>query len=714
MPASDITVYAKWIQNSNTLYKVEHYIEKLDGGYELKETDNLSGTSDSEVTPNTKIYTGFTAPDKQNVTISADGSQVAKYYYTRNRYTVTFVVNGGDAMASQLLKYQQNLPQAMREGYTFDGWYSNTELSTAITTVPTSDITVYAKWIQNSNTLYKVEHYIETLDGGYELKDIDNLFGISDSEVTPDTKDYEEFVVPDKQTVTVLADGSQVVKYYYTRNVYTVTFVTTSEWETESQFLKYQQNLPQGTREGYTFGGWYTDIELSTAISTVPANDITVYAYWTEENKPTDFEYSNMYGNITITGYKSADSSVVIPSYIGGVEVTSIGERAFYDCYILTSVIIPDSVTSIGYQAFLACYSLISVTIGKNVHDIGEGAFSPGIVEVINKSSLEIEKGSADFGGVALHTLEVHDGDTKIVDQDGYLFYTYDGVNYLVNYIGGDMQLILPENYNGENYEIYDHAFASYYSWYVESVTIPNGVTSIGNSAFFSCCELKSITISNSVTSIGYTAFAWCTGLTNITIPYGVTSIGDHAFMGCENLTSVEFNNPFDWMIIEGIEETELSYADLSNKEMAARYLKFDYQGYEWHRYEESYSVGLLYSLNYDGQSYTVRGIRNCTDTDIVIPTMLNGLPVTEIAADAFSSGENLTSVTIPCSVTRIGEWAFYDCIIYYKGTSEGWTNIDHYYFNYLEKAIYYYSETQPTDTEYRYWHYVDGIPTPW
>ena len=65
------------------------------------------------------------------------------------------------------------------------------------------------------------------------------------------------------------------------------------------------------------------------------------------------------------------------------------------------------------------------------------------------------------------------------------------------------------------------------------SITIPNSVTSIGDSAFWFCRDLTSITIPDSVTSIGSSAFEYCTSLTNITIPDSVTSIGKSAFNSC-------------------------------------------------------------------------------------------------------------------------------------------------------------------------------------
>ena len=74
------------------------------------------------------------------------------------------------------------------------------------------------------------------------------------------------------------------------------------------------------------------------------------------------------------------------------------------------------------------------------------------------------------------------------------------------------------------------------------SITIPNTITRIGNSAFYDCSSLTSITIPDSVTSIGKHAFASCESLTSITIPSSVTSIGQGAFNDCEKLRSIYFN----------------------------------------------------------------------------------------------------------------------------------------------------------------------------
>ena len=93
-----------------------------------------------------------------------------------------------------------------------------------------------------------------------------------------------------------------------------------------------------------------------------------------------------------------------------------------------------------------------------------------------------------------------------------------------------------------------DYSSSSSVPWYsdrsyVKTVTISEGVTSIGSNAFYNCTGLTSITIPNSVTSIGDYAFYGCSGLTSITIPNSVMSIGNKAFSGCSGLTSITIPN---------------------------------------------------------------------------------------------------------------------------------------------------------------------------
>ena len=132
---------------------------------------------------------------------------------------------------------------------------------------------------------------------------------------------------------------------------------------------------------------------------------------------------------------------------------------------------------------------------------------------------------------------------------------------------------------------------------------------------------------------------------------------------------------------------------------------------------EETGTDGLAYYPLPDG-TYAVAQGNTMYLEEIVIPSTYKDKAVTLIADNAFQDA-NLTSVTIPDSVTSIGSSAFYDCYrltsVYYKGTSEEWGKISIWSYNDKLKnaTLYYYSETEPTESG-NYWHYVNGVPTKW
>ncbi len=207
--------------------------------------------------------------------------------------------------------------------------------------------------------------------------------------------------------------------------------------------------------------------------------------------------------------------------------------------------------------------------------------------------------------------------------------------------------------------------------WYnirndITEVTISNGVTSIGDYAFYDCNSLTNTTIPNSVTYIGYYAFCYCNSLIRITIPNGVTSICPGVFQACEGLISVTIPNG-----ITGIGDFAFAGCiSLINVTIPNSVINIGVGAFDTCINLENITIpNGVTSIGYD-TFFACESL-----TKITIPDS-----VTSIGNSAFLGCSNLTSITIPNSITSIGDRSFSLCYclkdVYYKGTDEQWEKI--------------------------------------
>lgn len=383
------------------------------------------------------------------------------------------------------------------------------------------------------------------------------------------------------------------------------------------------------------FNGWFIDSTLQTPLTNSVVFDGTqnIYGKWIDVYT-SRYQYSVNEGAATVTGYTDSNATVlVVPAYINGFPVKSIGSNAFTNrtllrtvvvcngvkiisgfrgCNSMTSISVPDSVTEIETLAFQNCSSLENINIPSSVTKIGSGAF--GGCQKLNNITLESE--NAHYSLI----------DNCLIENESKTLIAVCNCDAIT--IPSDGSVTRIEQYavcNGNS---------------VTSITVPNSVTYINVNSFYGCWKLTSITLpfvgtnkegtprsgefgsifghkvedplpgspryyapqalKNVVITSGATigGFLECRNIESITLPHGVKNINRQAFAGCSKLKSINIPNSVE-------------------------------------------SIG-------DDAFF------NCALENITIPNS-----VTSIGSSAFYGCRRLKNITIPKNVTSIGSAAF-------------------------------------------------------
>lgn len=394
-------------------------------------------------------------------------------------------------------------------------------------------------------------------------------------------------------------------------------------------------------------------------------------------------------------------TKVVLPS-----KLEKIANYAFDNCKALKEIQIPETVTEIGSGAFQYCAGLTELTLPEGLQTIGESAF----VGCSGLTRLAIPDGVQSVGINAFHSINAQlccsmgSRAAEALSRVGYDFYTetwklrytFDSdkqVNGLraERYLGSDAAVTLPEGttlIGGSAFK--DCAF-------ITSVTLPEKLLSIGNYAFSGCMGLTEIVIPDSVTTIGSYAFSGCTGLTRVVLPAGLTAIPDWCFNNCEKLPGIAIPETVTSIgscafrycsaltaitLPQGLQTLggnaflyceNLPYVDVPDTLESADYIIAS----DTTQLRCSIGSSAAYALSKKNNSFYNNGYRLCytyadrdgsvtglalskyegTDAETRVPD-----GVTELWGFCFYENSVVTSVVLPESVVKIGGASFCDC----------------------------------------------------
>ena len=403
-------LYAKWTVNTHKL------AWNFDGGTpsgNYTEANNALAYG-SAITYPTLSKTGYTfAGWSSDATSMPDADLTITASWTVNTHKLAWnfddgTPSGNYTEANNALAYGSTItyPTLSKTGYTFAGW------STSATSMPDADLTITASWTPNTNTAYTVKHYKQKLDGTYAATpdETDNLTGTTGAEVTPAIKDYTGFTAPSTQTVTILADGSLVVEYYYTRNSHKVTWDATTNGgscETAYSMVKHGATigtLPVATKTGHEFQGWfttYTEGGNPVTSSAVINFAITYYARFTPSTyditykDQNDIEFSGVQGSGYPTTHTYGTATALVnPTKAGytfdgwydnaactGSALTEIDATAYtadFTLYAKWTIKSNCTIRWVNYDGTLLCESTIQRTGNPDYPNHGPVPTKPG------------------------------------------------------------------------------------------------------------------------------------------------------------------------------------------------------------------------------------------------------------------------------------------------------------------------------------------------
>ena len=544
-----------------------------------------------------------------------------KAQWTPTSYTVSYNLGGVPATNANKTSYTVetatfSLSALSYDHCTFQGWYSDSGFTRPVTSIPkgsTGNLTLYAKWSLETFTIEYDWH------GGNEVTTAKKTFTTLDLPLTlckPEKSDHSFYYWALDEL-----DGEPVKQ-----------ITTCKNYRLVANYLPAGMQLRQVTG-GARSGSWID------AVYSGNATEIEIPKYYMLNNASTPYVGTFSMGAApNLTSVSFADTLFELPLYfVPATGLTEYENGLYYGSRSnpyhsllaranpdLPLTVIHEDTVNIGGNVFKDDLSLREIVIPAKIRNVYYGGFGSckNLAEIFNLSSLIVQKGSHDNGGLALYACAVYTsldaertveyaevGDFKFrhdKTQDDYLLYEY---------TGNDRFLSLPEYVNGHNYSIRSSLFQG---MPLVSVVLPAGVRAIGNDAFSDCRYLVEVYNLTSITIKPHTSSDAGTGR------IGTNAIVVH-----------------------------------SSRDDASEVVR---QGDCYFIYDPSVSSYVLFA--YFGN-----------DADVILPDDVNGLSY-RIHYTAFGSNPDVVSITISAGVTEINQVTFRDLenlnAVYFEVTT-GW-----------------------------------------
>ena len=495
---------------------------------------------------------------------------------------------------------------------------------------------------------------------------------------------------------------------------YTVTFNTAGGSEVESQTdIRFggKATKPQNpAKEGYIFAGWYCEGELWNFMGYSVTENITLTAKWISLDYKIILNSNGgneTYDNITIK-YGEA-YNLPQPTREGYSFVGWFSGNVEYD----------EGMYNYDYNLVLAAkWEALSYSVN---YYIGEELVATDIayfnanytfksdVLVDNQQVVSWTYNGTEYmsGSVIAYNfvndISVQARLEQVEDISDYTYYITGNEVELSDYTGSDTDIIIPKyvNINDKYYKVTKLGEIIFQSSNIESVYIPNTITSIESHAFYLCKNLTSVTFeyNSQLISIGEMAFG-ATGIMTFNLPDSVTTIEYRAFYNCSDLYDFKVGQQSKLKTIDS--QVFSNCGSLINVSLPKTLTEIKTNGFygcsnlinvyyngtagDWCKikFRDVYATPMYHAINlyilddngnksYNNLKYSILTEMVVPDSVVSIDYQLRGLKqlqsitlsnnVIKIGEYAFENCERLTTITIPNSVSQLGINAFYNCV---------------------------------------------------